>query len=276
MRKAQIDECVFEVSPDERAQRLSDISRKDREFHRQNAQNYDHAITSIYSMYHQCDVYPWIRSVVERQKGGQALDIGTGTGVVASALAEAGLRVYAVDHSQEMLTIAQRKLRSIGCQSSVIRADVLRLPFDDNAFNVVTMQGILHHVPIAINEVVTEAMRVLSPGGEFYISEPCADLSFLGRCFRFPLWYREYDPEGDETDEEAIVWAKLAGILDQHGLIYSARFLTHIPSRHFHYWLPDRVRIAVTRALSFPFSRGDLLFVHGRKHLKPEAQKVWS
>jgi ubiquinone/menaquinone biosynthesis C-methylase UbiE len=185
--------------------------------------------------------------------------------VVAEVLATAGFRVWAIDHSEDMLRVARRRTESRPGTFSLLQGDVVRLPFRDGTFDVVAMQGILHHVPLALDEVIAQALRVLRPGGEFYIAEPCDGLSLVGRILRSRLWFRPYDPSGEETDEEALVWEDFSQALKAAGLEYTARFLTHIPSAHFHYWLPAGARIAITRLLSFPFKRGDLLFVHGRK-----------
>ena len=87
----------------------------------------------------------------------------------------------------------------------------------------------------------------------------------MGRILRNPRWFQPYDAEGEETDEEVIGWARLSGALDSLGLHYRVKFATHIPSARFHYWLPDWLRLRITVLASFPFRRGDLLFVHGRK-----------
>jgi SAM-dependent methyltransferase len=256
---------VSEYNRDVKADMLAAIARKDREYHRRNAAAYDTAITDRYCIYHHWDLNPWIEGVAERHTRGRALDIGAGTGVVSVALAKRSFYVYALDHSSEMLAIARRKCGWAERRAYFVQGSVLRLPFTDAAFDVVTMQGILHHVPIAISEVIEEASRVLRPGGEFYISEPCATLSPVGRLLRFPLWFRPFDPEGEGTDEEPVIWEKLASALDRGGLKYKVRFLTHVPSARFHYWLPERLRLRITQILSWPFARGDLLFVHGSK-----------
>ena len=264
MRKRRRD-LLVPIDPEVKSQMLEAITRKDREHHRRNAEEYDRAVVSRYAMYHQWDLQPWVADVAKRHNGGLALDIGTGTGVVAWKLRECGFRVFAVDHSPEMRAIGRRRSAVSVRPVFYMRADVMHLPFGDNCFDVVTMQGILHHVPIAREDVVTEACRVLRPGGEFYISEPCADLSLVGRVLRFRWWFREYDPSGEQTDEEPIVWTELRAALWRADLKYNARFITHVPSANFHHWLPDRWRLRLTRVLSWPARRGDLVFVSGWK-----------
>src|SRR6266496_3622902 len=264
MRQAQ-KKAPDKLGAEVRAARLAAIAAKDREYHRRVAAHYDRAITDIYAIYHRFDLDPWVAAVAARHPNGLALDVGAGTGVVADVLAAAGFRVWAIDHSEDMLKVARRRSESRPRPFSLLQGDVVRLPFREATFDVVTMQGILHHVPLALDEVIAQASRVLRPGGEFYIAEPCDGLSLVGRILRSPLWFRPYDPNGEETDEEALVWEPFSHALKAAGLEYTAKFLTHIPSAHFHYWLPAEARIAITRLLSFPFKRGDLLFVHGQK-----------
>ena len=256
---------TVELSPREKAEQLAAVARKDREFHRRTASEYDRDITSEYAMYHRWNLYPWIRRAAVRHQGGKALDVGTGTGAVAVPLADAGFRVIAIDHSPEMLRQAAAKSVLEASPLLLTRADVLCLPFAAGTFDVVTMQGILHHVPLAVGDVVGEAARVLKAGGEFYVSEPCSNLSLLGRVLRLPLRFKRGAPDPKETDEEALPWGRLRAALDGAGLEYQASFMTHVPYRRFRSWLTPRVRLLATLVLSFPFRRGDILFVHGRK-----------
>jgi ubiquinone/menaquinone biosynthesis C-methylase UbiE len=265
MRRSKFTNKV-DLEPEIREQELDAARRKDREHHRQVAPAYDRAITDIYAIYHRWDLHPWIAQAARRHPNGHAIDIGAGTGAVSGALVAAGFRVSAVDHSPEMLDVARQRIGRPDFLSTYV-ADALTLPFDDDVADVVTMQGILHHVPIAYEGVLAEAHRVLKPGGSLYISEPCSDTSLLSRILRNPRWFRVYDPEGEETDEELIGWARLSRALNKPGFDYDVKFVTHIPSAHFHYWLPDRLRLGITVLASFPFRRGDLLFVHGRKPL---------
>lgn len=243
------------------------IARKDRAFHRTQARYYDHGVTQIYSIYHQWDLQPWILHLVRRFPRGRVLDLGAGTGAVSLRLASAALRVFAIDHSREMLSVARDKARSAGVPLDLALGDVLHLPFAPESFDAVTMQGILHHVPTALASLMGEAFRVLRPGGRFYISEPCDPPSMLGRLFRRLAILRPPDPTQGETDERPVDGARLSDLLTASGMRFRVRFLTHIPSAHFHDRLPPSVRIVLTRLLSLPFRTGDLLFVHG---VKPE------
>ena len=97
----------------------------------------------------------------------RALDCGTGTGAMSEALAReynALLRIDAVDISSAMLDKAGERLRSFGLQVALRQADVNRLPYPDNSFDMVMTGHMLEHLP---NPAATleEMVRVVRPGG---------------------------------------------------------------------------------------------------------------
>lgn len=90
--------------------------------------------------------------------GLQALDVGTGSGVVADALRAAGARVLACDGALGML----RQRAAIRPPAAV--ADVTALPFRDGCFDLVTAGFVFNHLPDPV-VALGEAGRVLRPGG---------------------------------------------------------------------------------------------------------------
>ena len=79
--------------------------------------------------------------------GRVVLDVGTGTGRAAIALAQRGAVMTAVDASAEMLAVAQRRAESAGVSVAFSREDVHRLPFSDGAFSGVVCLRVLMHTP---------------------------------------------------------------------------------------------------------------------------------
>ena len=65
----------------------------------------------------------------------------------------------------------------------LIKATGEKLPYADASFDAVTIQGVLHHLP-DVHPLLREAARVLRPGGELYISEPCREGALAGRLAR--------------------------------------------------------------------------------------------
>jgi ubiquinone/menaquinone biosynthesis C-methylase UbiE len=75
--------------------------------------------------------------------GARALDIGCGTGALASVLDDIGFRVSAVEPSSGMRARASRRLRGTGVALSA--GDALEgLPFPDGAFDLVVASHVVH------------------------------------------------------------------------------------------------------------------------------------
>jgi SAM-dependent methyltransferase len=93
--------------------------------------------------------------------GDQLLEVGVGTGAVATALTEQGRSVVGIDLSAPMIARARERLGPV-----VARADATTLPLADNSVDSVYAVWVLHLVgdPAA---VVAEVTRVLRPGGRF-------------------------------------------------------------------------------------------------------------
>ena len=92
--------------------------------------------------------------------GARALDIGCGTGALASVLADRGLTVNAVDASPGMRTVAARRLR--GTRVALSGGDALQgLPFPAGAFDLVVSSHVIHGFPAERRAVFfREALRV--------------------------------------------------------------------------------------------------------------------
>lgn len=101
----------------------------------------------------------------------RALDIGTGTGHTAFALAPHVARVIATDITPEMLTEGEKLQEQNGLSNVSFReADVHDLPFGDASFDLVTCRRAAHHFS-DIQKAVTEMVRVLKPGGRVVIDD---------------------------------------------------------------------------------------------------------
>ena len=94
----------------------------------------------------------------------RVLDVATGGGHVALALARTGADVTACDLTPEMLDVAGILLAEHGCQARFVVAEASALPFDDASFDVVTCRIAAHHFPDA-QVFFAEVARVLVPGG---------------------------------------------------------------------------------------------------------------
>ncbi len=102
---------------------------------------------------------------------GRLLDVGTGTGTMLHMLAPFAEHVVAVDHSREMRLVARTSALADGLANcSVQDGDMYALGYTDSTFDTITMDRVLG-VAGRTREAVTEAARVLKPGGRLLIVE---------------------------------------------------------------------------------------------------------
>lgn len=80
-------------------------------------------------------------------EGRRVLDVGTGTGRAAIALARRGAIVTGVDASAEMLHVAARRASEAGAAVSFSRGDAHHLDFADRSFDAVVCLRVLMHTP---------------------------------------------------------------------------------------------------------------------------------
>jgi len=114
----------------------------------------------------------------------RALDVGCGTGQSTLALVEVADKIIGLDNSTEMLSHAAGH-----AQISYVEARAEQLPFDDGAFDLVTVGLALHWFDQ--QQFMLEARRVLRQGGWLVIYHD----GFTGRMkgnSNFEKWNREH------------------------------------------------------------------------------------
>ncbi len=145
-------------------------------------------------------VYPVIaRRMLEWSGGsirGVCLDIGTGPGLLARALAgERDLHVIAMDSDARMLPIARENARQSDYISKIdfFCGDVHFMPVRTGSIALVASRGSFYFWQDRIR-AFSEIERVLRPGGVAYVGGGFGDLSLKSRVFSA---MREINPDWD-------------------------------------------------------------------------------
>ena len=111
-----------------------------------------------------------LRRFVDPRGDERALDVGTGVGAVALALAPFVAEVVAVDVSPERLEVARRDAPP---NVTLLEADATALPFERGAFDLACCSRTLHHVRRQ-ELVVAELARVTRFGGRLLVVDQLA------------------------------------------------------------------------------------------------------
>jgi ubiquinone/menaquinone biosynthesis C-methylase UbiE len=162
--------------------------------------------------------FPWIMERIEREaailRDKHLLEIGCGMGYDSLEFLKRGVRVTATDLTSQAVEFTRRHFGIEGVQAEDVRsANVLNLPFDDNTFDSVWANGVLHatgNTPRAIEEV----RRVLKPGGRAIISHFYRKPSwmyFLHRWGKENIEYKEEDPPVNDFYTEKEILAMFDG-----------------------------------------------------------------
>ena len=101
----------------------------------------------------------------------QILDVATGTGELAIALwKKFGGKITAVDLSQEMLNLADKKIKQLGADITIQKANAENLPFESNKFDAVSVGFGVRNFE-NLKKGLSELRRVVKENGNVYILE---------------------------------------------------------------------------------------------------------
>jgi len=108
-------------------------------------------------------------SVAGVKKGKIAADIGAGSGFITGGLIGKGLKVIAVDQSEEMLVEMRKKFS--GAEGIEYRlGEAKKLPIPDEAVEYAFANMYIHHVE-SPQKAIKEMVRILKPGGKLVITD---------------------------------------------------------------------------------------------------------
>jgi predicted TPR repeat methyltransferase len=122
------------------------------------------------------------------RSGDTLLDIGIGTGLSALPFKNAGLTIYGVDGSTEMIKICESK--KIASDLKLCDLSTSCFPYESAFFNHVISAGVFHLLG-DLNQIISEVSRVLLKGGLL--------------CLTFDDLTRESDKKGNVLSDGDII-----------------------------------------------------------------------
>ncbi len=118
-------------------------------------------------------------SSTDFNKNDLVLDVGTGTGIVAHALAPLVNEVVGLDISQDMLEYSNWKDNKY-----FIKRDIRKPIFYDNVFDKVTARMVFHHILKNTQKAMDECYRILKKGGKMVFSEGVPPIPKLKKDYK--------------------------------------------------------------------------------------------
>ena len=107
-----------------------------------------------------------VTSIIAPKPGMKILDIAAGTGSSSRPLVDKGAEVTALDFSQGMIEQGRKQNKNI----NFVQGDALKLPFEDNSFEVTTISFGLRNTS-STEIALKEALRVTKDGGRIVVAE---------------------------------------------------------------------------------------------------------
>lgn len=200
----------------------------------------------------------------------RVLEAGCGVGQVVLALRTLGFDCYGLDFASDTV----RKLNARFPSIPFIEGDIRRLPFPSEYFDAYISLGVMEHFLDGQDTMLSEAARVVKPGGRIFVSVPAFNLwrkrkfrrSANDLCPTMPFF------ESCISLEEMADLMSCAGFdLEAHSFMNPVMgFVQETPLRSLYRLIEDTrfTRSAVDRVLSAVLPKkwfGHMLMVVGRR-----------
>ncbi len=122
--------------------------------------------------------------------GKKILDVGCGNGQFAVFFAMYGAEVWGIDISDVGIDVANRiaQANNVAGSCHFIAGDVSKMEFEDDKFDIVVMNAVLHHT-IKYPRQKEEMIRVLKPGGYLAFADIIRDNKIFTFCKSVYLYF---------------------------------------------------------------------------------------
>ncbi len=159
---------------------------------------------------------PVLLELAQPTQDDESLDIATGTGHTALAVARFAAKTIGIDIAPKMLEQARRLATEQGVSNcTFLEGSAEKIPLADGQFTLVTSRHAPHHFHDA-GSFLSEVRRVLRPGGRFVMAD---QVSPSAEVFDWvDYWERTRDPSHfiqratdqwhEETDKAGLRWVK--------------------------------------------------------------------
>lgn len=169
------------------------------------------------------------------------LDVAAGTGAYALYFAALGMKVTALDLTPSYIEILKKKAadQNLSIRSFVNDARDLSI-FEDASFDCVFCMGPIYHLPKEADreKVMRESLRVLKPGGLFYLAYInkyfiFSHLASQNKQFLQEKWYQRIIEQGEMSaaDEDCFwtdTWFTTPGAIERLAGKYQLEMINHI------------------------------------------------
>lgn len=169
-----------------------------------------------------------LRTFVVPRGDERAVDVGTGAGTLALALAPLVREVVGVDIVAELLERARAKAPP---NVTFVDGDATSLPFETGSFDLVCTRRTLHHIARP-ERAIAELTRVAAPGGRVFVDDQIAPADPLAGL-ELDRFERARDPSHTRTLPDV----DFRQLFEANSLVLlQTRYQTH--RRELDYYLP--------------------------------------
>jgi SAM-dependent methyltransferase len=111
-----------------------------------------------------------LAKVVKDSQPGRILDLGAGCGYFIEAATRWGISSVGLEGSTDAVEMAKKRAPELDIRLQKL-GDIF--PFENNSFQTVVLNQVIEHLePEVVSHMLTEANRVLCPGGMIFITSP--------------------------------------------------------------------------------------------------------